>query len=409
MSGPPGAAARTADPRYSERLLLLTLAAIQVTHILDFMILMPLGPQLIRVLSISPAQFSLLVSAYSISAAVSGLLCALYIDRLDRKHVLLGLYTGFALATLLCSLAPTYFMLLAARMVTGAFGGVVGATVYSIVGDAIPDHRRGAATGVVASAFSLSAIAGVPVGLLFANQLSWRAPFAVLALASVPIIFAARHCVPQLRAHLEPRHSARGPLRNMASLLNEADHLRGLAFMTTLTMAGFFIIPFISPYIVANVGVREQDLPWIYFFGGLATVFTSRLTGRLADRYGKRRVFIAASLLYLAPTLAITNLPRVPLATVICATTLFMVMSNGRWVGALALVTARIRPQVRGSFLNVSFAGQQIATGLATLVSGRIIGRAADGTLTNYPLVGLIAIAATLSAIGLAWRWKPAS
>jgi len=410
MSGPSGAApARTADPRYSERLLLLTLAAIQVTHILDFMILMPLGPQLIRVLSISPTQFSLLVSAYSVSAAVSGLLCAFYIDRFDRKHVLLGLYAGFALATLLCSLAPTYFLLLAARMVAGAFGGVVGATVYSIVGDTIPDHRRGAATGVVASAFSLSAVAGVPVGLLLANQLSWRAPFAFLALASVPILLIAWRCVPQLRAHLVPRHSGRGPLRNMASLLNEADHLRGLAFMTTLTMAGFFVIPFISPYLVANVGVREQDLPWIYFFGGLATVFTSRLTGRLADRYGKRRVFIAASLLYLAPTLAITNLPRAPLAAVICATTLFMVMSNGRWVCAVALVTARIRPQVRGSFLNVSFAGQQIATGLATLVSGRIVGQATDGTLTNYPLVGLIAIAATLSAVGLAWRWKPAT
>ena len=134
-----------ADPRCNERALLLTLAAIQVTHVLDFMILMPLGPQLMRLLSISPAQFSLLVSAYSISAAVSGLLCALYVDRFDRKHALLGLYAGFALATLLCALAPTFPLLLAARVVAGAFGGVVGATVYSIVADAIPDHRRGAA------------------------------------------------------------------------------------------------------------------------------------------------------------------------------------------------------------------------------------------------------------------------
>ena len=410
MPTSPGAAsAQAADPRYSERALLLTLAAIQVTHVLDFMILMPLGPQLMRVLGISPVQFSLLVSAYSVSAAVSGLVCALYVDRFDRKHALVGLYAGFAIATLLCALAPTFPLLLAARVVAGAFGGVVGATVYSIVGDAVPDSRRGAATGVVASAFSLSAVAGVPLGLLLANLFSWRAPFALLAFLSLLILLAARQWVPALRAHVEPGFSRRNPLQRMAGLLRGPDHLRALALMTTLLAAGFFVIPFISPYVVANVGVREQDLPWIYFFGGLATVFTSRAVGRLADRYGKRQVFIVAGLLSVAPTLALTNLPRVPLAVVLGVTTVYMVLGNGRWVCALALVTSRIQPNVRGSFLNVSFAVQQIATGLATLLAGRIIGVTAGGALTHYPLVGLIAVAAALTAVGLAWRWKPAA
>ena len=358
-------------------------------------------------LSISTAQFGLLVSAYSVSAAVSGLLCALYIDRFDRKHTLLALYAGFMLATMLCAVAPAYLPLLAARAAAGAFGGVVGATVYSIVGDAIPVHRRGAATGMVASAFSLSAVAGVPVGLFFANQFNWRAPFALLALASGLILLAARRFLPQLRAHLEPRHSGRGPLQRMADLLSHTGHLRALAFMAMLMMAGFLVIPFISPYIVTNAGVREQDLPWIYFFGGLATVFSSRIAGRLADRYGKRQVFITLSLLSLAPTLAITNLPRVPLAAVICVTTLFMVLGNGRWVCALALITASVRPQVRGSFLTVSFAIQQIATGLATLLAGTIIRQSASGTLVNYPIAGLLAAAAALIAVGLAWRSTP--
>lgn len=409
LSSAPAHSGPSADPRYSERALLLTLAAIQVTHVLDFMILMPLGPQLMRLLSISPAQFGLLVSAYSVSAAVSGLLCALHIDRFDRKHVLLALYAGFALATLLCALAPTFFLLLAARLVAGAFGGVVGATVYSIVGDAIPDERRGAATGVVASAFSLSAVAGVPAGLLLANHFGWRAPFALLSFTSMLILLAAWRHVPALRAHLQLEHSGRGPLGQMASLLSNADHLRGLALMTALMTAGFLVIPFISPYVVANAGVREQDLPWIYFFGGLATVFTSRLIGRLADRHGKRQAFIATGLVSVGPTLALTNLPSVPLAVVIGVTTLFMVLGNGRWICALALLTEKVRPQTRGSFLNVSFAVQQIATGLATLAAGRIIGQAADGTLTHYPLVGLVAAAATLTAVGLAWRWRPAA
>ena len=163
--------------------------------------------------------------------------------------------------------------------------------------------------------------------------------------------------------------------------------------MTTLMMAGFFVIPFISPYVVANVGVREQDLPWIYFFGGLATVFTSRLTGRLADRYGKRQVFIIAGLLSVAPTLALTNLPRVPLAAVICVTTLFMVLGNGRWVCALALVTGRVRPQTRGSFLERELCrpADRDRAGHAARGEDHRPGR--DGTLTHYSLVGLIAVA----------------
>src|SRR5262245_35606256 len=197
-TSPRAAPVQAADARSSERALLLTLAATQVTHVLDFMILMPLGPQLMRMLAISPAQFSLLVSAYSVTAAVSGLACALYIDRFDRRHALLGLYAGFAVATLLCALAPSFPLLLGARAVAGAFGGVVGATVYSIVGDAVPDSRRGAATGVVASAFSLSAVAGVPLGLLLANLFSWRAPFILMAVLSLPILLAVRHYVPTL-------------------------------------------------------------------------------------------------------------------------------------------------------------------------------------------------------------------
>ena len=149
----------------SERSLVLVLAAIQFTHIMDFMIMMPLGPQLMRVMMISPYQFGLLVAAYTLTAAVAALAVAFYTDRFDRRKTLLFLYAGFVVSTLLCGIAPGYGTLLAARAVAGAFGGVAGATVHSIIGDSVPEQRRGAATGMIMSAFALSSIIGVPIGL----------------------------------------------------------------------------------------------------------------------------------------------------------------------------------------------------------------------------------------------------
>src|SRR5437016_4170411 len=132
----------------NERLLLLVLASIQFTAIVDFLIILPLGPQYLRVFHIRPAQFGIIVSAYAISAGISGVVAGLFLDRLDRKAALLGLYFGFALGTLCCGLAPSYALLVGARLIAGAFGGVAGALILAIIGDVVPEERRGAAMGL---------------------------------------------------------------------------------------------------------------------------------------------------------------------------------------------------------------------------------------------------------------------
>ncbi|MEL6659872.1 MAG: MFS transporter, partial [Bacteroidota bacterium] len=103
----------------SERLLILILAIIQFTHIVDFMIMMPLGKQFMEVYDISPQQFSFLVSSYAFSAFIAGLISALFIDRFDRRHAMLVLYTGFTIGTLVCAMASSYTVFLAARAFTG--------------------------------------------------------------------------------------------------------------------------------------------------------------------------------------------------------------------------------------------------------------------------------------------------
>ena len=170
----------------SERWLLLLLAAVQFTHIVDFMLMMPLGPQLMRDLHITPKQFSALVATYTISSGVIGLLTAPFIDRFDRRKLLLGAYSGFIIGTLVCAMSHTAGTLLVARAVSGAFGGLSIAMVMSIIGDVIPAERRAAGMGIVMTAFSAAAAIGVPFGLQLAQKFRWETPFFALADPHVP-------------------------------------------------------------------------------------------------------------------------------------------------------------------------------------------------------------------------------
>jgi predicted MFS family arabinose efflux permease len=384
-----------------ERPLLAVLAGIQFTHIVDFMIMMPLGPQFMQLFGIGPAQFSLLVSSYTLSAGVVGLVSALFIDRYDRRHALLVLYAGFIAATLACGFAPGYAWLLLARAAAGAFGGLLGASTFAIVGDVIPESRRGAAMGTVMSAFSLAAVGGVPIGLVLANAYGWRAPFLFLSAVSLAILFFAARHVPRLRHHV--RHAqGRSAIAQLAEVIGRRNHLRAFALVAMLTLGAFSVIPFISPYMVANVGLTLAELPLIYLVGGLMTLFTARLIGRLADRHGKRRVFVVTALLSLVPILLVTHLPAVPLGAAITVTTLFMVLVSGRFVPAMAMITASVEPRLRGSFMSVHASVQQFGSALATMGAGLIIGSDADGALTHYGVVGLCATVATLAAVPIA-------
>lgn len=378
--------------------LLLVLSGVHFTHIMDFMVIMPLGPQFMRLFHISPQQFGLLVSVYTFSAGICGFFAAFFIDRFDRKNSLMALYGGFALATLLCAAAPGYELLLAARAVAGGFGGIMGATVLSIIGDTIPEHRRGAATGTVLSAFSVAAVAGVPTGLFLANHFNWRAPFLFLTLVSALILIAAWRVLPHVRAHLAHQQET-NPLRQIQVIFFDRNHLNAFALIAMLMFAGFSVIPYISPYLVANVGLKETDLPYVYFVGGLMTFFTARWVGRLADRHGKRRVFAITALISIAPMLIITNLPRVPVALAVLVSTLFMVFQSGRFVPAMAMITSSVEPRLRGSFMSFNSAVQQVSAGFASLAAGMIIGKSPAGTLTHYDTVGMIAVVATVICV----------
>ena len=405
-SAPPTHAGAAA-PRITaaELLLLLVLAAVQFTHIVDFMIIMPLGPVYMREMGLSPGQFGSVVAAYTISAGLAGLLAARVLDRFDRKSALLTLYAGFAASTLFCAVAPNYLLLLAARTVAGAFGGVAAAVVYAVIGDAFPDARRGFATGVVMSAFSVASIAGVPLGLVLADRYGWHVPFAALGGLSFAVLALAAAALPPLRGHLRRRPAQ--PVATWA-VLTDANHLRAYTLMVSLVLSTFLLVPYLATFLVANVGLDTDQLKLMYLYGGLATLATTAPIGRLADRFGKLAVFRIMAVATLVLIVLLTNLPaRLAVPLVLALTTAFMVTTSGRMVPAIALITGSAAPRYRGSFMSLNAAVQHLTSGAASLVGGALLGADQGGALTGFPLLGLLACVATVASLVLAGRLRP--
>src|SRR5262249_54878974 len=147
-----------------QKFMVALLAFLQFSIVLDFMIISPLGAIIMPDLNIGPQRFGEIVSAYAFSAGASSLLAAAFADRFDRKRFLLFFYCGFIVGTALCALAPSYPLLLLARIMTGLFGGVIGAIVLAIATDLFPLQMRGLVMGVIQTAFAASQILGIPAG-----------------------------------------------------------------------------------------------------------------------------------------------------------------------------------------------------------------------------------------------------
>ena len=391
-----------------EWLLLLVLTAVQFCHILDFVILMPLAPQLMRSLHVSPREFGLLVSAYTFSAAISGLVAAAFMDRFDRKRMLLFLLAGFGVGTLLCGMVESYWLLLSARVATGAFGGVLAGVVFAIVGDQIRPERRGTAMGVVMGAFSAASVLGLPFGLSLAERFTWEAPFLVLAGVTGIVFLIGILALPPMRAHLEHRTGDEGrAFRELWEVARHPEHVRAFLLTIAIMFSAFTVVPFLAPYLTSNVGMPEGQLDMMYLAGGLATLVTGPLIfGPAADRFGHARVFVLTAMLSIVPIAAVTNLPPVGLPVILTVTTLMMVMASGRMISVTALVTSVVEPRRRGSFMSLNSSIQQ---GAAAYVSGMMIGGGEGQPLTGYSGVGLVAIGATLLTLVLVGRLRPAA
>lgn len=384
-------------PLLSERKLLLLLAAVQFTHIMDFMVMMPLGPQLMRDLAITPQQFGYLISSFALTAGIVGLASAPFMDRFDRRHLLLTAYAGFALGTLACGLSTTWGMLLVSRSICGAFGGVSGATIMAIVSDVVPPERRARGMGIIMTAFSAAAALGVPFGLKLAQWFRWEAPFLVVAGVAAVVWISLFRILPSVRGHLN--EDGHNPASDFRLLLTDVNAWKGLALTASVVFSHFTIIPYLSPFLVGNTGMAENHLFLVYMIGGGVTVFSGPTIGRLADQYGKFRVyaFLVVGACFIIRFLTASG--HRPEWQILVTAGFFFMIATGRFIPSQAAVSMAVPPARRGAYMSLIACSRDIASGITTSIGGMVITKAADGRILHYDTLGLLAIGVSVASL----------
>jgi MFS transporter, DHA1 family, inner membrane transport protein len=387
-----------------EKIIIAILTFVNFSHIMDFVIMMPLAPRMIRIFGISSTQFGLLLSSYTFAAGTMGFLSAFFLDRFDRRKALLFFFTGFGLATILCALSPSYITLLVSRTVTGAFGGVLSSICLAIISDMIPLNRRATAIGVLMLGFSFASVFGLPFGLYLTNLYDWHAPFMLLGVVSCVALFFVIKFVPPMRAHLQAARRSRRDI--LMSVTHDPNKILALIFMGCIILGQFTVISFLSASMVANNGLSETQLPLIYLVGGLCSIVSSPLAGHLSDRFGKKRVFYIGSTISLIPILIMTHADHMPLYAILLTSCLFFISMSARIIPAQTIVTSTTSMAERGGFMSFVSSMQNFSSSIASLLAGAIIVIQPNGSMLNYNYVGYLACGFTLTAILIVGRLR---
>lgn len=387
-----------------EVFVIVILAMTQFTVVLDFMVMSPLGDLLMKSMALSTREFGFSVSAYAFSAGISGLLTAGFADRFDRKKLLLFFYVGFIAGTLFCGLTTTYPMLLAARIFTGIFGGVIGSISMAIVTDLFPIEKRGRVMGFLQMGFGASQVLGIPISLYLANIWGWQSPFLMIVILAMGIWLIIMFKLNPIDNHLKLK-SERNAISHLWHTLKQREYRIGFLATAFLSLGGFMMMPWGSAFAINNLNITYTELPLLFMFSGLSSLIIMPIAGKLSDRYDKFTIFTIASLWLSFMVLIYTNLTPVPFWFVLVMNIGFMVGIMSRMVPAMALTSALPKKQDRGAFMGINSSLQQIAGGIAAAVGGMIvIQKDKVSPLEHYDTLGFVIVILSLISVFLLYR-----
>lgn len=387
-----------------QKIVIFILAMTQFTVILDFMVMSPLGDMLIKSLSMKPSSFGIAVSAYAFSAGISGLLTAGFADRFDRKKLLLFFYSGFIVGTFLCSLANSFELLVAARIITGLFGGVISSISMAIITDLFSLQQRGRVMGFIQMGFGASQVLGIPIGLYIANKWGWESPFVMVAAVAIIIAVLIVVVLKPINKHLGIQHD-RSAFKHLLHTVSKKNYRIGFAATAALSIGGFMMMPFGSVFAVNNLHVTAGELPVLFMVSGISSLIIMPLIGKLSDTVSKFRIFSIASIWTMLICVAYTNLSTTPFWIVIGLNVLMMIGIMSRMVPSSALTSAIPDMEDRGAFMSINSSMQQIAGGVAAAVSGMIVVQQTKfSPIEHYDIVGYVVVVVTLISIFLMYR-----
>jgi predicted MFS family arabinose efflux permease len=387
-----------------QKFSIVILALLQFTIVLDFMILSPLGDILMKSMNMSTGQFGSVVSAYAISAGISGFLAAGFADKYDRKKLLLFFYTGFIVGTVFCGLAYSYETLFIARIVTGIFGGVIGSISMAIITDIFSIQQRGRVMGYVQMAFAGSQILGIPIGLYLATKYNWNATFFMVVILAFIIGIAVVLKLQPITEHLKLQKET-NPYKHLLSTIKRKDYRIGFIATAMLSMGGFMLMPFTSAFLVNNVLIPQKSLPIIFLFTGLSSIIIMPMIGKLSDKIDKLKLFAIGSIVAIAMIIVYTNLPPVSIWLVILVNMILFMGIMGRMVPATILNSAIPDMPDRGAYMSINSSLQQMAGGLAAMFAGLVVVQH-DKTspLEHFDTLGYVMTALIIWCIYLMYR-----
>ena len=373
-------------------LVIVLIALTQFTVVLDFMVMSPLGDMLMKSMELNTKQFGLAVSVYAFSAGASGLLTAGFADKFDRKKLLLFFYVGFITGTLFCGLANSYVLLIAARIITGLFGGVIGSISMAIIADLFPLQQRGRAMGFIQMGFGASQVLGIPISLYIANHWGWQSPFLMIVSLATIIWLLAMLKLQPITKHLELK-TEKTAIKHLWHTLKLRDYRTGFLLTALLSIGGFMMMPWGSAFAVNNLHVSYEQLPIMFMASGIAALIVMPLIGKLSDKIDKAKLFTVAALSMMVIIVIYTNLTPVPFYLIITLNILMMTAIMSRIVPAMALVSALPKMQDRGAFMSINSSLQQIAGGIAAAVGGMIVlQKTKTSPLQHYDTLGFVIV-----------------
>jgi predicted MFS family arabinose efflux permease len=388
-----------------EYLVISILTLAHFLYLSDFLLMMSLGAQLISYFQITPQQLGMLITAYTFSAAIFGFLGAFFLDRFERKDSFMFVFTGFAIGIMICALSPNFLMFLAGRIITGAFAGNLMGLVLSLVGDTIKKSRSGTATSIVMSAFSIASLISIPAGLFLSNEIAWRTPFNMIAGIGLVVLICTYLFFPDVENHLNHK-TRKKPIDIIRAVFTNKELLMILLFMFFLVSSGFSIMLFISPFLISNVGISQAELGSIYFLAGLGSILSGPFIGKIIDRYGVDKIFIASALISIVTTTMITSINSKNKYVAITLAIFFFIFQNSRFISATSLVTSKIDSEHRGSLMGINSSVQQLTGGITALISGWILSESSTGQLQNFEIIGVLSVTCTLISILISYKIK---
>lgn len=365
-------------------------ALVQLVNLVDFMMVMPLGPDISKDLPIVNADIGIICGCYTLAVGFSGIVCAKFLDAFDRKKVAIVAVFGLSFSTLAVTFCWNLPTMIAGRILAGFFGGPAAAIAFSMVCDVVPVERRGKAMAVVMGMFSVASIAAIPFALELAQRGTWKTPFYGISLLGFFVLYLIVQFTPSMKQHLTGNHQS----PSLVTLIFHKKYLLAFFMMGTAMVSSYAIIPNISAYFQLNLGFPRSSLSLLYFVGGIFSLILIQIGGRASDAIGPIPTNILGTLLLVL--FLYDGFMHPPISTLLIIFIMFMGMVCFRNISATTEASKLPEPHERAAFMSLLSSIQHLGNGVGALLASAILTTAPDGSLINMKWVGLLSIVTAL-------------